>query len=297
MIKQMLSRNLNLNEETTGSGVDNVAQIDQKNPVEDVYQQLQVPSLGRHLFKNLRLKGASASILVLDENPKKAGTIALLKQSIECYPSAPIRTEITQEALQDLQATYGKHQASLHVANMLRALAYRYENDKMLEFLEANAKDAGSLQLSDKKNAETRMFELTNAVQTCVLEANAHTKRTYASFAIMPYKYVSAIMTTYAYTTGLDTTDIHSLLVANFALSRYYINPNPDDNHCYVGLRAGDDGFEGSCYFGDYTNYVQKMVDPDSGQLTYCVYDRFGFAMNPLHMDNNPMLFKFTISE
>lgn len=286
-----------LTESTTGSGADNIAQIDQKNPVEDVYQQLKLPSLGRHLFKNLRLRGASASILVLDENPSKQGSIALLKQGIECYPSDPIKTEITQEAYNDLEATYGKLQASHHVANMLRSLAYKYENDKMLEFLEAHAKDAGSLQLSDKHNAETRMFEITNAVQTCILEANAHTKRTYASFAIIPYKYVSSIMTTYAYTTGLDTTDIHSLLVADFALSRYYINPDPSSNTAYVGLRAGEDGFEGSCYFGDYTNYVQRINNPDSGAQVYYVYDRFGFAINPLHTDANPMLFKFTISD
>lgn len=286
-----------LTEATTGSGVDNIAQIDQKNPVEDVYQQLKLPSLGRHLFKNLRLRGASASILVLGENPNKTGNIALMKQAIECYPSDPIKTEITQEAYMDLEATYGKFQASHHVANMLRSLAYKYENDKMLEFLDQHAKDAGNLQLTDRFNAETRMFELTNAVQTCILEANAHSKRTYASFAIIPYKFVSSIMTTYAYTTGLDTTDIHSLLVADFALSRYYINPNPDSTTAYVGLRAGDDGFEGSCYFGDYTNYVQRINDSQTGSQVYYVYDRFGFAMNPLHTNDNPMLFKFTISE
>lgn len=286
-----------LNEETTTSGVDNIQQTDQLVPLIDVYQQTNIASLARQLFTNVKLNGPSASIFALSENPTKSGSLALIKRSIECFPSEPIKTEITQEAYQDLAATYGKVQAGTHVGIMLRSIAAKYENEKLLEFLDANAKDAGSLSLSDKLNAETRMFEITNAVQTCVLEANSKFRRTFSSFAIVPYKFVSSIMTTSAYTTGENSTNYEYLMVAHFGISGYYLNPDPNSNTVYVGLHRDWNRFDGSCYFGDYTNFVERVISQESGQNVYYIYDRFALAMHPCHTDDNPMLFKFTIND
>lgn len=285
-----------LTERTTSSGVDNVQQADQRFPLSDVYQQTNLPSLGRVLFKELKLAGPSGGIFVLDENPTKSGSLALIRGDIECYPSSPIKTEITPEAYQDLIATYGSRPASTHIAKMLRSIANKYENGKLVEFLGKNAVDRGTLTLTDKLNAETRMFEIINKVQTCVLEANSKTSRSFLGFAIVPYEYVSSVMATVAYQSNGRTTAVtNESLAADIGITSYYVNPEPADKTCYVGIRCSSE-HDGSCYFGSYTDTVQKSVSYETGSEVYYIYDRFGFAMNPLHTKENPMLFKFTIA-
>ena len=283
-----------LNEDTIGINADNIATTDQKIPLVDVFQQTKLPSLGRSVFYEVKMKGPSGGIFNLTDDGQD---IELVRSKLETYPCKTIKTKITQEALYDLVNTYGEEFAYKYVSRMLRGLCNVQENERTLEFLRNNAVDDGALVLSDKLNAETQMFEITNKVQRLCLKMNSLTQRTFSAFAIIPYTHVGSIMTTYAYTTGNNTTDINELLVADFALMKYYVNPDPTDTYSYVGLRSNKQPFCSSAFFGEYTNDLQLIHEPDTGNLVFYIYNRFGICESPLSTDDNPMLYKFEIQD
>ena len=284
----------------------NVATTDSKFPLNDVFQQTDLPSLGRSIFVTVKPNGPFAGIFSLtdshhtddnegnfdDSHPR----LILKRSNLECFPSKPISTELTVEAVKDLEAMYGRETAYKYITKMLRGLCNNYENDKTIEFLEKNAVETDELGISDNLNSETMMFEITQRVQELSLKMNSLTKRTFSSYAVIPYKYVASIMTSYAYTTGKNSTNADELVVADFALMKYYVNPDSTSDTVYVGLRSPDDPFCSSGFFGDYGSQLQTIKDPDTGNDIITIYNRFGLAMNPLHCEHNPMLYKFKIT-
>ena len=206
-------------------------------------------------------------------------------------------TELTVEAIHDLEAMYGENTARTYIAKMLRGLCNHYENEKTLEFLENNAIETPSISISDSANAETMMFEITQRVQELALKMNSKRKRTFNAYAVIPYKYVASIMTTFAYNTAKNTSNTESLLVADFGLMKYYLNPDYDSDTAYVGLRSAEDPFCSSAFFGDYGSQLQTIKDPDTANDVIVVYNRFGLTMNPIHSENNPLLCKFKFTK
>ena len=284
----------------------NVATTDSKFPLNDVFQQTDLPSLGRSIFATVKPNGPFAGIFSLTDShhtTDNAGNfndarprLILKRSNLECFPSKPISTELTVEAVKDLEAMYGCETAYKYITKMLRGLCNNYENDKTIEFLEKNAIETDKLELTDNRNSETMMFEISQRVQELSLKMNSLTKRTFSSYAVIPYKYAASIMTTFAYTTGNNTTNVDELVVADFALMKYFVNPDITSDTIYVGLRSPDDPFCSSGFFGDYGSQLQTIKDPDSGNDIITIYNRFGLAMNPLHCEHNPMLYKFKIT-
>lgn len=283
-----------LNEDTNLPNAENIASTDQKIPLVNVFQQTKLPSLGRSVFYEIKLNGPSGGVFNLTDDGQN---LQLVRSDLNCFPCKTINTHITQESLYDLVHMYGEEYAYKYVSRMLRGLCNVQENEKTLEFLRNNAVDDGALVLSDKLNAETQMFEITNKVQRLCLKMNSLTQRTFSAFAIIPYTHVGSIMTTYAYTTGNNTTDINELLVADFALMKYYVNPDPNDTYSYVGLRSEVQPYCSSAFFGEFTNDLQLIHDPNTGNLTFYIYNRFGICQSPLSTPENPMLYKFEIQE
>ena len=196
---------MNLNEERAPLGLStsnapNIATTDSKFPLNDVFQQTDLPSLGRSIFANVKPNGPLAGIFTLTDshhttdnsgnyNPDKPRLI-LKRSNLASFPSKPIMTELTVEAIHDLEAMYGENTARTYIAKMLRGLCNNYENEKTLEFLENNAVETPPISISDSANAETMMFEITQRVQELALKMNSKTKRTFCSYALIPYKYV-----------------------------------------------------------------------------------------------------------
>lgn len=284
----------------------NVATIDSKFPLNDVFQQTDLPSLGRSIFTTVKPNGPFAGIFSLTDShhtDDNAGNfndvrprLILKRSNLECFPSKPFSTELSVEAVKDLEAMYGRETAYKYITKMLRGLCNNYENDKTIEFLEQNAVQTNELKISDNLNSETMMFEITQRVQELSLKMNSLTKRTFSSYAVIPYKYAASIMTSFAYTTGTNTTNVDELVVADFALMKYFVNPDSTSDTVYVGLRSPDDPFCSSGFFGDYGSQLQTIKDPDSGNDIITIYNRFGLAMNPLHCEHNPLLYKFKIT-
>lgn len=303
---------MNLNEERAPLGLStsnapNIATTDSKFPLNDVFQQTDLPSLGRSIFATVKPNGPLAGIFTLTDShhttdnsgnydPDKP-RLLLKRSNLTSFPSKPIMTELTVEAIHDLEAMYGENTARTYIAKMLRGLCNNYENEKTLEFLENNAIETPPISISDSANAETMMFEITQRVQELALKMNSKTKRTFCSYALIPYKYVAAIMTSFAYNTGKNTTNVDNLLVADFALMKYYVNPDYDSETAYVGLRSPEDPFCSSAFFGDYGSQLQTIKDPETANDVIVIYNRFGLTMNPNHCENNPMLYKFKFTK
>ena len=303
---------MNLNEERAPIGLNtsnapNIATADSKFPLNDVFQQTDGPSLGRSIFVNVKPNGPLAGIFTLTDShytPDNSGKydpdkprLILKRSNLTSFPSKPIMTELTVEAVRDLEAMYGEDKARTYVAKMLRGFCNSYENEKTLEFLEKNAVETPSISLSDSANAETMMFEITQRVQKLALMMNAKTNRTFSAYAVIPYKYVSAIMTSFAYNTAKNTSNTDNLLVADFALTKYYVNPDYESETAYVGLRNPENPFCSSAFFGDYGSQLQTIKDPDTANDVIVIYNRFGLTMNPNHCENNPMLYKFKFTK
>ena len=300
---------MNLNEERAPIGLNtsnapNIATTDSKFPLNDVFQQTDLPSLGRSIFVTVKPNGPLAGIFTLtdshfttDNYDRNKQKLILKRSNLTSFPSKPIMTELTVEAIHDLEAMYGENTARTYIAKMLRGLCNHYENEKTLEFLEKNAVETPSISISDSANAETMMFEITLRIQQLALKMNSKRKRTFSAYAVIPYKYVASIMTTFAYNTAKNTSNTESLLVADFGLMKYYLNPDYDSDTAYVGLRSAEDPFCSSGFFGDYGSQLQTIKDPDTANDVIVVYNRFGLTMNPIHSVNYFLFCKFKFTK
>ena len=204
---------MTLNEERAPIGLNtsnapNIATTDSKFPLNDVFQQTDLPSLGRSIFVTVKPNGPLAGIFTLTDSHHTTDNsgnynpdiprLLLKRSNLTSFPSKPIMTELTVEAIHDLEAMYGENTARIYIAKMLRGLCNNYENEKTLEFLENKAVETPSISISDSANSETMMFEITQRVQELALKMNSKTKRTFSAYAVIPYKYVAAIKTSFA---------------------------------------------------------------------------------------------------
>ena len=116
-----------LNEEIQST---DIASVDNKTPIEKTFQQISLPSLGRYIFPVVNMAGPKAGVFNLRDNGSK---LSLVRKDLEVFDSEPIRTEITQEAIQDMESMYGgTGAATQYVAKMFKGLANDQENEKTL---------------------------------------------------------------------------------------------------------------------------------------------------------------------
>lgn len=288
---------MQLNERTLSS---DISPTETKLDVETVFQQLRLPSLPRLVFKDYEVKSLHTKVFGItdrDDSSDQYSDIALKSVSNDLiipYDSQQLRTRITLEAMEDFETMYGD--PASHIAKMLKGVCNQRENNDFIKFLKEKAYDDEDLKLSDPLNSETQMFEITNRVQRCVLRMNSKTMRTFYSYAIVPYKFVGSIMTTFAYTTGLNTTKSSELLVADLGIAKYYVNPDPNDEYCYVGLKHPSIDNLSSGFFGSLKPFIQKVDETESGNKVYFIFNRYAMCTSPLHEEENPMILKFKIS-
>lgn len=284
-----------ITEDTIGAAAPDIATVDHNLSVSDIFQQMRIPSLGRQIFSILPIKGPNASIFNLRN---KAGTndVELVKASVAVYPSTAIKTNITSEAVQDIRAMYGK-EADPIIGKLLRGLANVEENNKTLEFLDLKSVAFAALVLTVIKNAETNLFEIGQRVQEIVLKMNTKNLRTYQAFAVLPYNIAASIMALSRYQiANVDDIDHGGLFVAQFGATRYYFNPNPASTTVYVGLMDTSDSSKSSAIFSQYTSDVVESQHPDTGVLSYHIFNRFAITASPLHVATDEMLYKFTVN-
>lgn len=282
---------LKLNEDTVGPGAPDIAQTDQNLILNKLYQQTTMPSLGRSIFGFTKLSGPTGGIF----NVKRKGTsndISLVRQNVSVFPSEAIHTTITFEAIQDLYSQFGIDYVYL-VVRMLRGLANDQENEKTLEFLRDQSKDYGDLQLSDSLNTQTNLFEISQRVGEIISMINNNTFRSFATYAVLPYKALGAIIGG-GNLVGVVDEQPYGLYAADIALTKYFLNPDVTDEYAYIGILDKDIS-RCSAYFSHYTDDILISTDPDNGHRHLHIYNRFAITPSPLHETGNEMLYKFKI--
>lgn len=272
----------------------NINPSDENASINGIYQQAKLPSLGRCIFTVTPIHGPTAAIFNIATNA--SGDIAILRNEVEVVDSSPIKTAITQEAFQDIESQYGLS-AYEKVAKLLRGHANDFENTKTIAFLKANAVSSPDLTLTDPTMPDLSWREISWKVQQLVLEMNSQHIRTYGAFVVLPYKMASSIMSVFADLHNSDIADSTRLFMGKSGLTDWFVNPDPEDDTCYVGLRD-DLGTGRECaVFAPYTDEVTMAIDPETGEYKYFIWDRFAIAISPLHKLTEPMLMSFKVLE
>jgi len=283
-------------EDTTGPNAPEIATTDENLSVDAMYQQAALPSLGRQIFSVIPMNGPTAALFNIR---KKSGTtdFELVRAEVEVEPSTSIHTGISQEAIQDLKAQYGKEVGTV-VGTLLRGLANDQENEATLAFLASNSVEitvGDALDLTESTNAEYNAFEIQQKVHELVLRANSKTMRTYESFCVLPYTTAATFAALNNYVGGMDK-DERGLFIAEIGNTKYFMNPDPTATTAYVGLKDSLNPSKSSAVFSPYRSEVVEATNANTGEATYHIYNRFAITASPLSEAGNEMLFKFTIN-
>jgi len=288
-----IENKLNLVENTPTPEDPNVAGTDNNLIPDQLFQQTLLPSLGRQIFSVIPTIGPTGAIFNL-RNKVGTNDFELVRSNSAVYPSESIKTGMTQEVIQDIKSQYGKNAGPI-IGKLLRGLANDQENTRTLQFLDANCLAMPGLTLTTAKNPELNMFEIIQVVTALVLRANSKTLRTYKAFCVLPYEFGASVMGLNAYVTSGDEKDQDGLFLAQVGKLRFYMNPNATSTMAYVGLKDPANPNKSSAIFSPYLSNVITAIDPNSGQQTNHIYNRFAITASPLHELGNEMLFKFNI--
>lgn len=280
-----------LNEEIQST---DIASVDNKTPIEKTFQQISLPSLGRYIFPVVNMAGPKAGVFNLRDNGSK---LSLVRKDLEVFDSEPIRTEITQEAIQDMESMYGgTGAATQYVAKMFKGLANDQENKKTLEFLKANCVATDNLTLQAAESPETNMFFLIDKIARCTLKINEKYARSFTTWAVLPQRALGCVMAIFAYQRGMGTEQLSKLFVADTGSTTFYMNPESNDTNVYVGIKSEEDPSRSSAFFGSYKSELKWALNNDTGSKVFWIYNRFGICASPLHTEVEPMMVKFKVT-
>lgn len=271
-----------------------IASVDNKTPVEKTFQQINLPSLGRYIFPVVNMAGPKAGVFNLRDDGSK---LSLVRRDLEVFDSEPIRTEITQEAIQDMESMYGgSGAATQYVAKMFKGLANDQENKKTLEFLRSSCKATDDLSLKNTENPETNMFYIINRIAKCTLMINEKYARSFTTWAVLPQNALSNVMAIFAYQRGVGTEQLSKLYATDTGSTKFYMNPESDDTNVYVGIKSEEDPSRSSAFFGSYKSELKWTLHGDTGSKVFWIYNRFGICASPLHTEAEPMMIKFKVT-
>lgn len=272
-------------ENTVDGAAPNIATTDENLTVEDIYGQLDVPSIGKQIFHNYTQEGPTAAIFTL--NRKSNSHLEILRTEAICYDSDPINTGITKETISDIETQFGLDARRI-VAKMLKGLANEQENEKTKEFLEANAVSSGTLTLTNGENSKVIVEEIAQAVAEAINEINASRLITYKASAVLPAKYASSFSIR-----NKDFFELDGYLAGRQAHVNYYVDPDvTNTDTIYVTLHDAD---KSGGFFSSYTNDIFFVVDPVTGAENAFIYNRFAITASPAHTIN-PRIKKITIA-
>jgi len=281
-----------INEDTPGPGAPNIATTDENLSVSGMFQQTLLPSLGRQIFPVIDMYGPTAALFNLRKKDV-SDDFELVRNNVEVYPSKSIPTNITQEVVQDIKAQYGKN-ANTIIGKLLRGVSNQKENDNTLAFLATNSKGGPNLTLTDAANSRTTMFEITQRVHELVLYMNSPTSRTYHAFCVLPYTNAASIATFKGYG-GADDEDADGLFIGTIGLTKFFLNPDATATDAYVGLLNEQEPSKSSALFSPYAEDIIEVVNFDTGNISYHIFNRYAITLSPLSVANNEMLHSFTI--
>lgn len=279
----------------------NIASYEHGLNLNDVFNSLDRPSLPREVLTVNQQNGPFGIVFAIDRQENNNGfTIKSVKTKVE--DQMPIRvTSITPELISDLRQIYGENAFKL-VARLLNGIARDYENDKFIEWMNNNAIKTNDLEIATTDDCTDTWRKVLQKVQTLVLESNVKRRTTFNAFCILPFKVAASIMGDPNAVSVFQSNERNAqkYLIAKSLSTEYYLNPDPNSEFGYVGIRSThneniDDTDNMSCgAFNAYVNEIQEITDVNAN-YHYVIYDRFSICSNPLHSEQTPMLYKFNI--
>lgn len=262
--------------------------------------------IGHHIAEVQPMMQPSGYVFARQETQD---TFKIIKKQIDVDTNKSI-IKISQEAWEDLLNLSnlnkaGNEQTPELFINWVKSTAAHKETEKIINLIKANAVEAGNLTLDDtndaKQNAETNLFYISKKVGDLVIKMNTPNFRTYDSFCILPQTGVGGILSlSFTYSRIDDSTDenrANDYFLGKINNTRYYLNPNPNDNNAYVGLKSHKEKGVNSLIYSPYCMNLTTAYNYQSGERTVGVFTRNAYTIHPLHSPTTPMLYKFTITE
>lgn len=262
--------------------------------------------IGHHIAEVQPMMQPSGYVFARQETQD---TFKIIKKQIDVDTNKSI-IKISQEAWEDLLNLSnlnkaGNEQTPELFINWVKSSAAHKETEKIINLIKENAVDAGNLTLDDtndsKQNAETNLFYISKKVGDLVIKMNSPNFRTYDSFCILPQTGVGGILSlSFTYSRIDDSTDenrANDYFLGKINNTRYYLNPNPNDNNAYVGLKSHKEKGVNSLIYSPYCMNLTTAYNYQSGERTVGVFTRNAYTIHPLHSPTTSMLYKFTITE
>ncbi|EAJ4656303.1 hypothetical protein CYA84_08870 [Campylobacter coli] len=262
--------------------------------------------IGHHIAEVQPMMQPSGYVFARQETQD---TFKIIKKQIDVDTNKSI-IKISQEAWEDLLNLSnlnkaGNEQTPELFINWVKSSAAHKETEKIINLIKENAVDAGNLTLDDtndaKQNAETNLFYISKKVGDLVIKMNSPNFRTYDSFCILPQTGVGGILSlSFTYSRIDDSTDenrANDYFLGKINNTRYYLNPNPNDNNAYVGLKSYKEKGVNSLIYSPYCMNLTTAYNHNSGERTVGIFTRNAYTIHPLHSPTTPMLYKFTITE
>ncbi|EPY7848005.1 hypothetical protein ACXGXY_001741 [Campylobacter coli] len=262
--------------------------------------------IGHHIAEVQPMMQPSGYVFARQETQD---TFKIIKKQIDVDTNKSI-IKISQEAWEDLLNLSnlnkaGDEQTPELFINWVKSSAAHKETEKIINLIKENAVDAGNLTLDDtndaKQNAETNLFYISKKVGDLVIKMNSPNFRTYDSFCILPQTGVGGILSlSFTYSRIDDSTDenrANDYFLGKINNTRYYLNPNPNDNNAYVGLKSHKEKGVNSLIYSPYCMNLTTAYNYNSGERTVGIFTRNAYTIHPLHSPTTPMLYKFTITE
>lgn len=285
----------NISEDLTTPASPNVADTDENLSADYLFQQTSTPSLGRQIFSVVPIHGPTGGLFNIR---RKAGTndFQLVRSDVEVFPSTSIKTGLTQEAMQDILGQYGKYGEEV-IGKLLRSLANEQEDTKTLAFLAAQSLASGALILSNRASSTINVREINQKVHELILKANTDFRRTFQAYCVLPYWAAASFLVNNSSSDSYDNQrpDDSGLFVGVIGNTKFFMNPDSTATEVFVGLSDYNPS-KSAAVFSPYESLVVPAQDPDTGNLSYHLFNRFAITASPLHVAGEEMMFKFDIS-
>lgn len=281
---EMLKKNSMLAE-----GVEATDIADTDEIVSTIIDQKWLDSLAYQICDVQPIHGPTGAVFAVKYDGAKS---IVQRNNVVVEDDAVINTGFTLEAIQDMQAQFGKIAINF-IAKAFSGVTSNAENTKLLAKLAAVAADQGTLTLTTPANAESNVFEISQKVAESIIAINSVNYRSYDAFVVLPANAAAAFLALGSYFS--DTDDEAGLFIGKKGRIKYYINPEPAATVAFVGINSKTPG-NSSLIFSPYQHTMMSATDPDTGSTNVYNVNRYAITENALSDVGNEMVHSFTVA-
>lgn len=208
----------------------------------------------------------------------------VIKETLVDVASTKVKTEFTEETIQDLYSIYGENVYEV-LADFLAAEVNEELNIDLFTFLDTHASVGTTLTFTNGTMKATGdvIYNIKTKLSIELVRLAKANKRPIRGFAIVSAGIATAMMVDgYATLADRENESASNLYIGTLGAIDYYMNPFHTDliDVAYVGLKGT--GFSGgSLYYLPYNNTILNAVDADTGAKNLFILNRSKIALNP----------------